>query len=279
MNAARNPADWGSHYRLVASEKWKQKSAAMGRPVTEAVVEYAQPQPGMKVLDLASGTGEPAISIAKRIGPTGQVTAFDLSADLLEVATNRAQARGLNNFATQQGDAHSLPYADCSFDLATSRFGVMFFHDCLGAMRELLRVLRPKARACFLAWGSFEQPYWASTFGVVHKYVGGPLLLPDGPDPFRFAEPGSLSAVLREAGFAAVEEESRTLPWSWPGPAEEVWEQARAVSVPFHPLLNRVPETMWPQVNAEIRDSVNRYCDGEKINFGAGVVLASGRKA
>ena len=59
---------WGSQFRLVAAEKWKAKSAAMGQPVTDALVEYAQPAPAMRVLDLASGTGEPAISLALRVG-------------------------------------------------------------------------------------------------------------------------------------------------------------------------------------------------------------------
>src|SRR5690349_11314583 len=62
---------WGDSYRLVASEKWKVKSAAMGRNVTQALVDYARPRPGMNVLDLASGTGEPAISLAARVGPKG----------------------------------------------------------------------------------------------------------------------------------------------------------------------------------------------------------------
>ncbi len=118
---------WGSQYRLVASEKWKAKSAAMGQPVTDALVEYAAPAPGMCVLDLASGTGEPAISLAGRVGEQGHVTALDLSAELLEIAAERARARALTNFTTQQGDAHSLPFPANSFDLATSRFGVMFF--------------------------------------------------------------------------------------------------------------------------------------------------------
>ena len=151
--------NWGNQYRLVASEKWKAKLAAMGTPVTNALVEYAQPRPGMKVLDLASGTGEPAISLALAVGEQGQVTALDLSADLLQIAEKRAQARGLKNLATQQGDAHSPPFADNSFELATSRFGVMFFRDPESALRQLRRVLRPGARACFLAWGSFDQPY------------------------------------------------------------------------------------------------------------------------
>ena len=178
--------DWGNQYRLVASEKWRAKSAAMGQPVTDALVEYAQPAPGMQVLDLASGTGEPAISLASRVGEQGHVTATDISVGLLEIAAKRGKKRGLKNFTTQVADAHKLPFTDNSFDLATSRFGVMFFDDPIGALQELRRVMRPGARACFLAWGQVEQPYWQSTMGVVHKHVGGPLLRPDGPDPFKF---------------------------------------------------------------------------------------------
>jgi len=250
----------------------------MGQPVTDALVEYAKPAPGMRVLDLASGTGEPAITLATRVGPKGQVTAFDLSADLLEIASHRARSRGLTNFTTRQGDAHSLPFADNSFDLGTSRFGVMFFRDPELAFGELRRVLRLRARACFLAWGGFDQPYWRSMMGVVHRHVGGPLLSPGGPNPFRFAEPGSLSAVLRAAGFQAVDEENRNIEWSWPGPPEEVWEQMKAVAVPFRPMLDRVPEAQGPRINAEVQQAVAPYFDGVKIAFGASVILASGQK-
>src|SRR5579863_8740517 len=154
--------DWGNQYRLVASERWKAKSAAMGQAVTDALVEYARPAAGMRVLDLASGTGEPAISLASRVGANGHVTALDLSAGLLEIAAERASARGLDHLATHQADAHSLPFPNDNFDLATSRFGVMFFRDPVTAMGEVRRVLRPGARVCLLAWGAFEQPYWQS---------------------------------------------------------------------------------------------------------------------
>jgi ubiquinone/menaquinone biosynthesis C-methylase UbiE len=269
---------WGSQYRLIASDKWKAKSAAMGKAATEALVEYAQPRPGMRVLDLASGTGEPAISIAMRVGEQGQVTALDLSADLLEIAKGRAQERGLNNFSTRQADAQALPFDDNNFDLATCRFGVMFFRDAVVALRELHRVLRAEARACFLAWGSFDQPYWQSMMGVVHRHVGGAVLQPGGPDPFRFAEPGSLAAVLQSAGFHTVEEQTKTLPWTWPGTPEEVWEQAQAVAVPFKPMLERVPVEMWPRIHEDVLAAIGQYMRGENIEFGASVVLAAGSK-
>jgi SAM-dependent methyltransferase len=274
MNAS-GKADWGSSYRLIAADKWKAKSAAMGRDVTQALVDYAQPRPGMKILDLASGTGEPAISLALQVGPGGEVTALDLSAELLEIAADRARERKLTNLVIKQADAHEIPFPDNSFDLVTSRFGVMFFQK--KALEEALRVLKPGARACFLAWGPFEQPFWLSMVGVAHKYAGGERTAP-GQDPSRYGKPGSLSAAMREAGFQQIEEETKTLPWTWPGPAEEVWEQAQAMSTPFLPMIKRVPAEKWEQMNREVIESVGRYAEGGSIKFGAVVVLASGRK-
>ena len=276
MTSPNSNPQWGASYRLIASEKWKAKSAAMGRDVTEALVEYARPKPGMKVLDLASGTGEPAISFAARVGPQGHVTALDLSTELLQIASERAQQRGLTNFSTQQADAHQLPFPDRSFDLVTSRFGVMFFRDCEMALREVHRVVKPGARACFLVWGRFEQPYWSSMIGVVLKHVGGPAISPDGPDPFKFSRPGSLSSLLRQSGFNHVEEETKTLPWTWPGTAEEVWQQAQAVSTPFLPLLQRVPPEKRDEVDREVITAIQQYADGDSIKFGAAVMLVSG---
>ena len=66
--SASQPSPWSSSYRLIAAEKWKAKSALMGSAVTNTLVEYSRPRPGMRVLDLASGTGEPAISLAERVG-------------------------------------------------------------------------------------------------------------------------------------------------------------------------------------------------------------------
>ena len=134
---------WSASYRLIAAEKWKAKSAAMGSGVTEALVRYANAQRGMKVLDLASGTGEPAISLASMVDDDGHVTALDLSSELLQIADQRAQARSLKNFSTRQADAQHLPFAAHSFDLITCRFGVMFFENVDVALTEALRVLKP----------------------------------------------------------------------------------------------------------------------------------------
>lgn len=278
MKAADDKPQWGASYRLIAAEKWKAKSAAMGRAVTEALVDYARPREGMNVLDVATGTGEPGISLASQVGRQGHVTALDLSSELLEIAGQRARQRDLKNFSIQQADVHQLPFPNDSFDLVTCRFGVMFFADTDRALGEVHRVLRPAGRACFLAWGPFEQPYWSTTMAIVHRHAGGALIEPGAQDPFTFASAGSLSLSLRRAGFQEIDEKLEELPWSWPGPAEEVWEYAKSVSTPFRPLLERVREEQWPDINRQVKTAMQPYSDGKGVNFGVRVILASGEK-
>ncbi len=249
----------------------------MGSAVTQALVEYAQPLPGMKVLDLACGTGEPGISLAQRIGAAGHVTASDLSHELLEIAAQRAHTKGLQNFKTEKADAHKLPFADHRFDLATCRFGVMFFHDPSRALAEVRRVLKPGARACFAVWGPFEQPYWQTTMKIVHRHAGGALLDPSRANPFRYSQPGSLSEQLRTAGFREVDETMRNVPWTWPGEAEEVFEYVCSVSAPFRPLLERVAVEEWPKIRAEAKAAIEQYRVGNEIRFGADVIFVSGK--
>jgi ubiquinone/menaquinone biosynthesis C-methylase UbiE len=278
MNAESSPAPWGSAFRVAASQKWRRQSAAMGGDVTRAIVQFAAAQPGMEVLDLACGTGEPAISLASETGPRGRVVGIDINTELLEVARRRAQQRALDNIVFQQADAHNLPFPDHGFDLITSRFGVMFFDDIARAFGEAYRVLRPGGRIVLLAWGPFEQPYFVSTIAVVLRHVPGPMLQPGAPNMFRFAQPGSLTALLQSAGFAQVEERTITVPWTWPGTPEEAWEYFREITAPFRRLLAGIPEDKSDQVNREVVAEIRRYYDGKQVNFTADVVLASGRK-
>jgi SAM-dependent methyltransferase len=273
--SASKSAPWSSSYRLVAAEKWKAKSAVLGNAVTEAFIAYSRPLPGMRVLDLASGTGEPGISLAQQVGSAGSVTAVDQSSELLAIAAERARVKRLPNFITRQADAHQLPFADQHFDLATCRFGVMFFVDAERALSELRRVLKSGARACFAAWGPMEQPYWQTTMEIVHRHAGGAILPPGAADPFRFAAPGSLSELLVAAGFHQIDESTQNLPWTWPGDSEELFEYACAVAAPFRPMLERVPAEHWPAIREEALAAINRYRVADEIRFGADVVLAS----
>ena len=271
-------ANWGSAFRVAASDKWRSQSAAMGRGVTDAICQFAAPRPGMRVLDLASGTGEPAISLASAVGPTGRVVGIDVSDDLLEIARGRARQRRFDNVEFRRADAHSLPFPTEQFDLVTSRCGVMFFADIQKAFLEARRVLKPQGRVAFLVWGPFQQPYFENTIGVLLNHVAEPQYDPSQLDVFRFARPGSLSAALASAGFRNVHEETRTVPWIWPGTPEELWQFFGQVSAPFHSLIASVPQSKIRNVDDAVHSALAQFHDGERVKLTATVVLAGAEK-
>src|ERR1051325_3446535 len=129
-------SNWATHARMEASQRWERASAEMGKGVTDALVEYADPKPGERVLDIACGTGAPSLKVARRVGLSGSVIATDLSEEPLKIAEARAKERGLANIRFERADVHELPYGDGECDLITCRFGVMFFSDLLKALRE-----------------------------------------------------------------------------------------------------------------------------------------------
>ncbi|MGZ4813001.1 MAG: class I SAM-dependent methyltransferase [Terriglobales bacterium] len=269
--------DWATHARMNAAKRWERPSAEMGRGATDAIVEFAQPQPGMRVLDVASGTGAPALQLARRVLPGGLVTATDLSPEPLNIAAERARERGLTNLLFKVADAHKLPFDDASFDLVTSRLAVMFFSDLPRALGEMRRVLKSGGRVALLAWGPIEQPYFDSTGAVIMRHTGA-TLPPSAQQIFRFGRRGTLSAALSAAGFREVTEELRTVPWPWTSSIEDLWEYFQTATVPFRPLLDQICPEQLEAIGREVRAAFTRFWDGEKVNMTADFVLASGTR-
>jgi SAM-dependent methyltransferase len=247
----------------------------MGRPMTEAIVAEAKVEPGMRVLDVACGTGEPAISLALLLQGTGLVLGVDISSQPLRLASQRARERGLGNVSFQQADVHHLPFPASHFDRVTCRLGVMFFSDVARALRELRRVLKPGGRITLLVWGPMQQPYFESTLGTILRTVPGSTLPASGRQMFRFGEAGTLVAALAAAGFSSIEEQFRIVPWSWPGTPEEVWDYFQEVTVPFRPLIDAIPNHQRAVVQAQVLEAIRRHYDGAQVNFTATICLAS----
>ena len=186
-------------------QKWNHKLVISTRAATELVVQGARVVSGMKVLDLASGTGEPALSLAHAVGPRGRLTATDLVPQMLEAARQNAAAQGLDNIEFRLADAESLPFGDGEFDRVTCRFGIMFFLDVPKTLAEIRRVLKPGGRVCFAVFGSLEEnPLFAVSLGPFLKRVKMPPPPPDAPHIFRFADETKLANALSSAGFRDV---------------------------------------------------------------------------
>lgn len=267
-------ADWNSFGRANASQKWRRQSAAMGSDMTRAIVEAARVRPGMCVLDIACGTGEPAISLAALLAGEGEVVGVDISPAPLKIAEERASQRGLSNARFEQANAHHLPFADNSFDCITSRLGVMFFSDLPRALGEMRRVLKPTGRAILLVWGPKDQPYFQTTIGTILRMLPNAVTPESGRKMFALADNATLTQALRQAGFLQVKEELVTVPWTWMGTPEEVWEYFQDVAVPFASLLQSIPAARRPEIDAEVLKAIRQYYDGTSIKFTATVNIA-----
>jgi SAM-dependent methyltransferase len=272
--------EWTGQRTVAAWRKWHAHIAAFSRGATDAILEAAQLRPGMRVLDLASGVGDPALSIAAAVGPSGRVTASDMGPGMISLAEELARKKGLANIEFREANAESLPFADASYDVLTCRFGIMFFPDLGKALRECFRVLKPGARAAFVAWGKKEQPFFAATAGILLKHVPMPPPPPDpdAPNITMFGQSNRLRHALEAAGFINVHEEARIVPGTWPGPLEEFWEQFTEVAAPFRPLIEQLTPEKKAAAVAEILAALRKFWNGKELTLPLEIVIDTGTR-
>jgi ubiquinone/menaquinone biosynthesis C-methylase UbiE len=203
---------WDAASRARVSDRWAENAVLWNKAMTDALLAAARIASDSVVLDLAAGSGEPALTIAESL-ISGRVIALDSSGTGLLLANVHARQLGLGaKIACIQADALAIPLAQSSADRITCRCGIMFFDDTALVMSEVLRVIKPGGRAAFLAWGSFEQPFFDATVTAVLRLVPCAEMPTQARKMFCFASPGSLERVLRTAGFCDVREELLTVP-------------------------------------------------------------------
>jgi SAM-dependent methyltransferase len=270
--------EWTGDRTVAAWRKWHAQIAAFTRGATDAILEAAQLRSGMRVLDLASGVGDPALSLAREVAPSGQVTATDLGPGMISLAEELARKKSITNIEFHEASAESLPFADKSYDVLTCRFGVMFFPDLPKALRECYRVLKPGGRAAFVAWGKKEQPFFTTTAGIVLKHVPVPPPPPDpdAPSLFMFGERDRLRRALEAAGFSNVHEEDRIVAGRWASSVEEYWEQFTEVAAPFRPLIDQLTPEKKAQAQAEILAALKKFWNGKELNMPLEIVIGTG---
>jgi SAM-dependent methyltransferase len=187
-------------------EAWDRVIMAQLRPVGAAMIERLGIAADQRHLDVAAGTGEPGLSIA-RLAPEGHVVLTDLATEMLAVARRRAGSQGVASVETAVCSADELPFEDAVFDSVSVRFGYMFFPDPGAATAEFARVLKPGGRICSSVWVEPEQNPWTT---LLMRAIGTEVAPappdPDAPSMFRFAAPGRISAVYEAAGLHDVVE-------------------------------------------------------------------------
>jgi len=190
----------------VGWEKWDAVIMDQLRPASAAIIEQLGIAEDQQHLDIASGTGEPGLSIAK-LAPEGRVVLTDIAPEMLDVAARRATAQGVDNVETKVCSADDLPFAEATFDSVSVRFGYMFFPDMAKATAEFVRVLRPGGRVGASVWINPDQNPWTSILmRAIATEVEVPPPDPDAPNMYRCAAPGYVSALYEGAGLGDIAE-------------------------------------------------------------------------
>lgn len=254
-------------------DAWADRMADMADRFNQPLIAATGIGPGDRVLDLASGSGEPAISIARTVGPKGRVTATDLVPDMVASGTRRAREAALDNIAFEIADMESLPFADGAFDRVTCRFGLMFAPDPVRALTQARRVLAPGGTAGFMVWGPFDD---TTNFTVLRQAYCD--LFPDEATdfsiPFRLGAKGALETLFTEAGFVDVEEQELRFSPEIPTKVK-FWHPN--VDMTLGSRLEGEPDSVREALEERIVARLEPYRNGDTYRLAAHIRIGTGR--
>lgn len=271
------------YYKNYTRDTWNESAASYG-PVRRNLdsfngdlLDAVSPAPGERVLDVATGPGEPAMSLAARVAPGGRVLGVDLSERMVDVARAEAKRAGLENVAFEVMDAEQLALPDASFDLVVSRFGLQIFTDPDKAVAEMRRVLRPGGRLGLTVWGPGERCQ------AIHVIIEPMLSFaePDEtgylPTPYEMGGDGELVALLEKAGFEGARERRVTRDWTFPN--EEAYFEGVLKGTPIGHSLSEEEPDVQETVLRRTRENLKRYAQADgTLRLPAECVVVSARK-
>jgi SAM-dependent methyltransferase len=248
----------------------------MLEPHTDRLLAAAGIQPSDLVLDIGCGCGETTIR-ASRAASGGNALGVDLSAVMLAEARHLAECEHAGNVRFEQADAQTDPFPVAGFDVALSRFGVMFFDDPQAAFANIAAALRPGGRLVFLCW---QEPRKVEYFTLPVMAIAAHVSLPgrpspDEPGPFSLASPERIRTLLAEAGFGTVDIEDLTVR-AWLGQdVDDVIGYYRCMPV-ARSLLANADEQATGLVFQALRDALRprQSEDGVLLAAGAWLVTA-----
>jgi len=263
-----------------AAQYWEKHRAIvkhMFQPVTQALVEVAQIDRGYSVLDIATGPGDPALSVAGLLGPEGKVMGIDPIPEMVAAARRAASHLGFSNAQFEVAFADHLPFPANTFDAIISRFGAMFFPSPVEAVRQMLRVLKPRRKLALAVWHSADtNPFFNTVSQVIDRYVESPPPAPDAPDAFRFATPGKLRDILADAGVMAPTE--RLLQFNIQAPVykEEFWILRTELSEKMREKIALLSSDQLTDVKRQVLEAFRPYSTTTGMSFPAQVLIVSG---
>jgi SAM-dependent methyltransferase len=260
-------------------EKHREIIRQMFAPVTDALIEEARIGRGHVVLDLATGPGEPALSVAGVVGPEGKVIGIDPVPEMVAAARRAADRLQRTNAQFKVAFADQLPFTDNLFDAVISRFGVMFFPCPLDGVREMLRVLKPGRKVALAVWHFADRnPFHYTLSRIMDRYVEPAPVAPDTPDAFRFAAMGKLVEVLATAGVTAPSERLLQFAIEAPSSLEDFLTLRCEMSEKLRGKFSNLSSEQAGAVKQEMLDAFREYSADCGIRFPAEILIVSGTK-
>lgn len=258
--------------------KWDAELLGWHAPFGDAVLQEIELAPDSTVLDVAAGSGEPGLTVARQV-PAGTVVMTDISEGMLRVAHEKATAAGLDNLRYIACDAASLPFDDNMFDAVLCRFGLMFFPEMSVALHEMVRTARPGARISAAVWGRAAENPWASlVLGTIARHAELPEPLQGTPGLFRCAAQGFMSRMFRDAGLSEVSERKVSTDLVHESP-ESYWEFMMDIATTVSLRLAMADPASQALIRAEVFEMLGRYEHAGAIRLRSTATIVSGTKA
>jgi len=258
-------------------KKWDMLTMDFLQPIGDTMIAYIDPKHQLMILDIASGTGEPALTIAERLHK-GKVVMTDLSDKMLDVAREKAAKKNIHNVDTVVCDVCELPFANNAFDAVTCRFGFMFFPDMHLAAREMIRVLKPGGKLVTAVWGVPEKNIWVTAIAnAIQQHLQLPVPPPEAPGMFRCAKKGLLKNIFEQEQLKNVfEQEVNSQLHS--GTAEMYWNMMTEIAAPFVSALSKADANTVATIKKEAIQTIEQHFGKVNVAIDASALVVGGEK-
>jgi ubiquinone/menaquinone biosynthesis C-methylase UbiE len=254
-------------------KKWDELVMDFLKPMGNEIIKMLNPKDNDVVLDVAAGTGEPGLTIASMLNG-GKVVITDLSEDMLAIALENAEQRGIKNIETCACDVCDLPFPDNTFNAISCRFGFMFFPDIQLATKEMVRVLKPGGKIATSVWSVPEKNFWVTAImGTINKNMDLPVPPPGAPGMFRCAKDGLIKDLFLEVGLKNVSQKEVAGKLN-AKTTDGYWNMMLDIGAPIVAALSKADDATKEKIKKEVFEVVNqKYPDGNVIIDSSALII------